>query len=127
MGPLEALGKLTVYDRTNVKDETEIIRRIGDAEIVLTNKTPISRTTLTACPNICFIAVLATGYNVVDVDAAKEVGIPVSTFRATERLPSDNFRLLCYWRSATTSVIMMILSTAVNGPLVPIGVIGMPL
>lgn len=76
--PLEALGKLTVYDRTNVKDETEIIRRIGDAEIVLTNKTPISRTTLTACPNICFIAVLATGYNVVDVDAAKEVGIPVS-------------------------------------------------
>ena len=59
--PLEALGELTVYDRTNVKDETEIIRRIGDAEIVLTNKTPISRTTLTACPNICFIAVLATG------------------------------------------------------------------
>ena len=76
--PLEALGELTVYDRTNVKDETEIIRRIGDAEIVLTNKTPISRTTLTACPSICFIAVLATGYNVVDVDAAKEVGIPVS-------------------------------------------------
>lgn len=75
---MEALGKLTIYDRTNVKDETEIIRRIGDAEIVLTNKTPISRTTLTACPNICFIAVLATGYNVVDVDAAKEVGIPVS-------------------------------------------------
>ena len=77
--PLEALGKLTVYDRTNVKDETEIIRRIGDAEIVLTNKTPISRTTLTACPNIGFIAVLATGYNVVDVDAAKEVGIPVAS------------------------------------------------
>mgnify|MGYP002700004301 CR=1 FL=1 len=65
--PLEALGELTVYDRTNVKDETEIIRRIGDAEIVLTNKTPISRTTLTACPSICFIAVLATGYNVVDL------------------------------------------------------------
>lgn len=64
--PLEALGELTVYDRTNVKDETEIIRRIGDAEIVLTNKTPISRSTLTACPSICFIAVLATGYNVVD-------------------------------------------------------------
>ena len=50
--PLEALGELTVYDRTNVKDEAEIIRRIGDAEIVLTNKTPISRTTLTACPSI---------------------------------------------------------------------------
>ena len=76
--PLEALGELTVYDRTNVNDEAEIIRRIGDAEIVLTNKTPISRTTLTACPSIRYVSVLATGYNVVDVDAAKEIGIPVS-------------------------------------------------
>ena len=125
--PLEALGKLTVYDRTNVKDETEIIRRIGDTEIVLNNKTPISRTTLTACPNICFIAVLRPGIMLWMSMPQRKSVFRFLMFRATERLLSDNFRLLCYWRSATTSVIMMILSTAVNGPLVPIGVIGMPL
>lgn len=73
--PLEALGQLTVYPRTA---EREIIPRIGNAEIVITNKVPISRETLEACPNIRYIAVLATGYNVVDISAAKEKGIPVS-------------------------------------------------
>ena len=77
-GELEKLGQLTVYDRTNVNDAQEIISRIGDAEIVITNKTPISRSTMDACPNIRYIALLATGYNVVDVNAAKEKGIPVS-------------------------------------------------
>ena len=75
---LEALGGLTVYDRTPIGDMEEIIRRIGDAEAVYTNKTPISRKVLDACPNIRFIGVLATGYNVVDVTAAKEKGIPVT-------------------------------------------------
>lgn len=75
---LEKLGQLTVYDRTNVNDAQEIISRIGNAEIVITNKTPISRATMDACPNIRYIALLATGYNVVDVVAAKEKGIPVS-------------------------------------------------
>lgn len=72
---LGKLGELTVYDRTPAE---EIVNRIGDAEIVITNKTPISRATLEACPNIRYIAVLATGYNVVDIAAAKEKGIPVS-------------------------------------------------
>ena len=72
---LGKLGELTVYDRTAAED---IISRIGDAEIVITNKTPISRATMDACPNIRYIALLATGYNVVDVNAAKEKGIPVS-------------------------------------------------
>jgi len=71
---LEALGELTVYDRT---PEDLIIPRIGDAEYVFTNKTPITRKVLDACPNIKFIGVLATGYNIVDVEAAKEKGIPV--------------------------------------------------
>ncbi|HHW67951.1 D-2-hydroxyacid dehydrogenase [Defluviitalea raffinosedens] len=71
----EKLGDLTVYDRT---PSDKIIERIGDAEVVYTNKTPITRETLDACPNIKFIGVLATGYNVVDVNAAKEKGIPVS-------------------------------------------------
>ena len=72
---LGKLGDLTVYGRT---PESEIISRIGDAEIVITNKTPLTRATLDACPNIRYIAVLATGYNVVDIAAAKEKGIPVS-------------------------------------------------
>lgn len=75
---LEQLGELTVYDRTSLTDEQETIDRIGDAEIVFTNKTPISRAVLDACPSVRFINVLATGYNVVDVAAAKEKGIPVS-------------------------------------------------
>lgn len=70
-----ALGELTVYDRT---PEDKIVERIGDADIVYTNKTPITQTTLAACPNVRFIGVLATGYNVVDVVAAREKGIPVA-------------------------------------------------
>ena len=75
---LGALGDLTVYDRTPADDEGEIIRRIGDAELVYTNKTPISRAVIEACSNMKFISVLATGYNVVDCICAKEKGIPVS-------------------------------------------------
>lgn len=72
---LAALGELTVYDRTPAD---KIIERIGDADIVYTNKTPLSRETLDSCKNIRFIGVLATGYNVIDVDAAREKGIIVS-------------------------------------------------
>ena len=75
---LEAFGSLTVYDRTSLTDEREIIDRIGDAEIVITNKTPLRAGVLDACPNIRFISVLATGYNVVDVEYAAAKGIPVS-------------------------------------------------
>ena len=77
----KAFGDLTVYDRTP-NDEAEIIKRIGDAEVVYTNKTPITRGVLDACPSIGFIGVLATGYNVVDVTAAKEKKIPVSNIPA---------------------------------------------
>ena len=77
-GELEKLGDLTVYDRTSLTDEDEIISRIGGAEVVLTNKTPISRRVMDACPSMRFIAMLATGYNVVDIACAKEKGIPVS-------------------------------------------------
>lgn len=75
---LAKLGDLTVYDRTPVNDEAEIIRRICDAEMVYTNKTPISRRVIDACPNMKFISMLATGYNVVDYVYAKEKGIPVT-------------------------------------------------
>lgn len=69
------LGELTVYDRTPAN---LIVERIGDAEIVYTNKTPLTKATLDSCPQIRFIGVLATGYNVVDVQAAKAKGIPVA-------------------------------------------------
>ena len=72
---MAALGDLTVYDRTPAD---KIVERIGDADIVYTNKTPISRETLDACANVRFIGLLATGYNVVDVQAAKEKGIVVT-------------------------------------------------
>ena len=71
----EELGELTVYDRT--KSE-EILERIGDTEVVYTNKTPITGDTIKACPNLKFIGVLATGYDVVDTKAAKEAGIKVA-------------------------------------------------
>lgn len=77
-GELEKLGELTVYDRTPVDNEAEIRRRIGGAEMVYTNKTPISRATIDACPNLKFISLLATGYNVVDYAYAAERGIPVT-------------------------------------------------
>jgi glycerate dehydrogenase len=71
---LEKLGDLKCYDRT---DTAEIISRIGDAEAVITNKTPLSAETIKACPGIKYIGVLATGYNVVDVRAAAVADIPV--------------------------------------------------
>lgn len=74
---LEALGEVTVYDRTSYVDAPIIAERIGDADIVVLNKTPITKATIDACPNMKMIAVLATGYNVVDYEYAKEKGIPV--------------------------------------------------
>ena len=75
--PLEALGEVTVYDRTSYEESPLIAERIGDAEIAVINKTPISKATIDACPNLKAIAVLATGYNVADYEYAKEKGIPV--------------------------------------------------
>ncbi len=79
---LGRLGELMVYDRTSLTDEDEIIGRIGDAEIVFTNKTPISSRVIDACPGMKFIGMLATGYNVVDYVYAGERGIPVANVPA---------------------------------------------
>ena len=72
---LEALGSLTVYDRTPAD---KVAERIGDAQAVYTNKTPITAETIRQCPGMKFIGVLATGYNVIDTAAAKEQGVVVS-------------------------------------------------
>jgi glycerate dehydrogenase len=72
---LEKLGELKVYDRSG---EDLIVESVGDAEAVFTNKTPLSKDVLKKMTNLKFIGVLATGYNIVDVDAAKELGIVVT-------------------------------------------------
>jgi len=79
---LEKLGELKVYDRTSLTDPKEAIARIGDAEAVFTNKTPLTEEVFNACPAIKFVGVLATGYNVVDVNAARVKGIPVCNIPA---------------------------------------------
>ena len=71
-----SLGELTVYDRTE-NDFDTIVKRIGNNQAVIVNKVNITREILDACPSIEYIGVLATGYNIVDTEAAAERGIPV--------------------------------------------------
>ncbi|MBD2703158.1 D-2-hydroxyacid dehydrogenase [Spirosoma sp. BT702] len=71
---LEKLGDLTVYDRTS---PDELLERATDTEILFTNKAPLGEAVLEKLPNLKFIGVLATGYNVVNTDVAKQKGIVV--------------------------------------------------
>ena len=77
----EKFGELRVFDHST-GDEEEVIRRIGDAEIVIANKSKVTRRVIDACPNIRFIAVQATGYDPIDYVYAREKGIPVSNVPA---------------------------------------------
>lgn len=72
--PIESLGKLTVYDRTQ---PNEVAARCKDTAIVLTNKTVLDKGVLEQLPRLKYIGVLATGYNVVDTNTAKAMGITV--------------------------------------------------
>lgn len=92
----ESLGDITVYARTSVTDQQEIVQRIGDAEVVLTNKTPIDESILAQVPQLKYIGVIATGYNVVDIEAAKKRGILVTNIPAygTEAVAQFTFALL---------------------------------
>jgi len=72
---LENAGRCTVYERTS---EEEILPRAREAEILLTNKTPLRRKTIAQLPHLRYIGVLATGYNIVDMAAAGERGIVVT-------------------------------------------------
>ena len=78
----EKLGELTVYDRSPLNNEAEIIRRIDGAEAVITNKTPVSQNVIASGKSLKYIGVLATGYNIVDCKAARERGIPVCNIPA---------------------------------------------
>ncbi len=77
----EKFGELRVFDHST-DDEDEVIRRIGDSEIVIANKSKVTRRVIDACPNIRFIAVQATGYDPIDYVYAREKGIPVSNVPA---------------------------------------------
>ena len=75
---LESLGNVRVYDRTSLTDVNETFKRIGGAEIVFTNKTPMSAEVFERCQNIRYVGVLATGYNIVDIKSAKEHNVAVT-------------------------------------------------
>lgn len=75
---LQEIGECKIYERTSLTDLQETIDRIGDAEVVFTNKTPMPKALFDACPNIKYVGVLATGYNVVDTVAAKERNVIVT-------------------------------------------------
>lgn len=76
---LEKLGTLKVYDRTSPE---QLLERASDAEAVLTNKTVINASSLRNMPKLKYVGVLATGYNVVDIAVAKELGIAVTNIPA---------------------------------------------
>ncbi len=75
---LHALGDLTLYDRT---PKEEIVERAKDAEVILTNKCPLNREIISQLPNLKYIGVTATGYNIIDITAAKEHGVIVTNVR----------------------------------------------
>lgn len=92
------LGDLKVYDKVtfDLDNREMIIKAIGDAEIVIINKTPIDRHIMESLPNIKYIGVLATGYNVVDIDEASKRGIVVTNTPAygTDAVAQMVFALL---------------------------------
>jgi glycerate dehydrogenase len=75
---LLTLGDVTLYDRTS---QNEIVERAKDADIILTNKCTINAQTIAQLPNLKYIGVTATGYNIIDIDAAKSQGIMVTNVR----------------------------------------------
>jgi glycerate dehydrogenase len=70
------IGELSLYDRTAASADA-IVERVSSAEVVFTNKVPLSAEVLVRCPQLKFIGVLATGYNIIDLDAARERGVTV--------------------------------------------------
>lgn len=90
---VKQFGEVTIYDRTPAE---QIVERIGDADVVLTNKGVLNREVLQACKNLKFVGTLATGYNTIDIQAAKELGIVVSNVPAygTNAVAQFTFALL---------------------------------
>lgn len=92
---LRQLGNVTINDRTPY-NEADIIKNTGNAEVIFTNKTPLTREILSKLTSVKYIGVLATGYNVVDTKAAREFGITVTNVPAysTDSVAQMTFALL---------------------------------
>ena len=90
---IEALGEVSCYPRSN---QEEVLERCADAEVILSNKVPLDAETLAQLPNLKYIGVTATGYNIIDVDAARERGIAVTNIPAygTETVAQACFALV---------------------------------
>lgn len=99
--PLTSLCDTTVYEYSRPE---EVAERINDAEIVLTNKCRISREVFEKCPNLKYIGVFATGYNNVDIDAAKERGAVVSNVPgySTNAVAQHTFALILHYYSSVS-------------------------
>ncbi|MDK8385378.1 D-2-hydroxyacid dehydrogenase [Lacticaseibacillus rhamnosus] len=93
---LKKLGDCHFYDRTPVNDTQKILARIGDAEIVLTHKTPLTKAIIGKAPNLRYIGVMGDGYDVIDVEAASARGIPVTNvpIYATDAVAQFTFALI---------------------------------
>ena len=93
---LKKLGECHFYDRTPVNDTQKILARIGDAEIVLTHKTPLTKAIIGKAPNLRYIGVMGDGYDVIDVEAASARGIPVTNvpIYATDAVAQFTFALI---------------------------------
>lgn len=92
----KALGDFTNYDRTADDDNDKKVERIGDAEIVLTNKTSLNKQVIDAAPKLKYIGVLATGFNVVDLSAAMDNNVVVTNIPSygTDAVAQHTFALL---------------------------------
>jgi glycerate dehydrogenase len=90
---LKALGPCVIYERSTPE---EVLKRAADAEILITNKVPLGREQIDALPKLRYIGVTATGYNIIDVAAARERGITVTNVPAygTRSVAQHTFALL---------------------------------
>jgi glycerate dehydrogenase len=91
--PLEKLGKLTIYDRT---EPEKIVERAAEADVILTNKVVLDAHTLAQLPHLRYVGVTATGYNIIDLKAASAQGITVTNVRgySTTAVAQHTFSLL---------------------------------
>ena len=88
-----SFGEVIVYPRSKPE---EVVERISDAEMIFINKVVIDRKVMDACPNLKYVGVMATGYNVVDIEAARERGIVVTNIPdySTESVAQFTFALM---------------------------------
>lgn len=86
-------GEFEVYDRTDVNNIDEIVERIGEAEIAISNKTPFTNEVIDRCPNLKLVSILATGYNIIDTNYAREKGIAVCNVPAYSTMSTSQFAI----------------------------------